>query len=80
MKICPLCHGVSFLNHPLVSSFSFLKGETITKEGVDELMPLSQKNSCCTCDIISNAAAVNTLLTDVHVLLLLNCELHNMCQ
>ena len=37
MKIHPLRHGVSF--HPSLSSFSFLKGEKIKKQRVDQLAP-----------------------------------------
>ena len=45
MKIYPLCHGVYF--HPPVSSFSFLKGETIMKECVNEFAPSHTKTAAC---------------------------------
>ena len=57
MKIHPLCLSVSF--HPSLSSTSFWKSETLTKEGDDKLAPTSHKTATYTCDIISNVHAVS---------------------
>ena len=61
-----------FIIHYLPFSFSVpLKGEKITKEGVDKLTPSVYFVTQETHDTISYAPAVNTILTDVMFLLVL---------
>ena len=79
MKIHPLRLGVSF--HPSVSSYIFLCADKRAKTHKSMLINLRlhhTKAAAYTCDIISNAPAVNTInSSDVFECTLLHCELHN---